>query len=112
MVAVGLEMVVLVILLILSIGLQLESRYSAKDYLEGYDSDLQEMRNALEVVAAVMNKLPEMMPQMNLINQNPLTQILEFFQQRAQTEQGSLDAERLRDDNGTYSDGKKEAEKK
>jgi hypothetical protein len=112
MVAVGIEMVILVVLLILSIGLQLEARFSAKDYLDGYDSDLQEMRNALEVVAAVMNKLPEMMPQMNLINQNPLTQILEFFQNRAQAEQGSLGAERLRDDNGAYSDGKKEAEKK
>ena len=109
MVGVGLEVVVIVILLISSIGLQLQAKFLTKDYLEGYDSDLQEMRNALEVVAAVMNKLPEMMPQMNLINQNPLTQILEFFQQRAQTEQGSLDAERLRDDNGMYSDGTKEA---
>jgi hypothetical protein len=109
MVGVGLEVVVIVILLVFSIGLQLQAKFLAKDYLEGYDDDLQEMRNALEVVAAVMNKLPEMMPQMNLINQNPLTQILEFFQQRAQTEQGSLDAERLRDDNGAYTDGKKES---
>lgn len=112
MVVVGIEIVVLVILLILSIGLQLEARFSAKDYLEGYDSDLNEMRNSLNVVAQVLHKLPEMVPQFS-INENPLSQILQFFQQRAEQSQQtnpSLSAEQLRDDNGMYSDGKTETE--
>ena len=99
------ELVVIIILLILSIGLQLETRYSSKDILEDYDDALNEMRNSLNVVAQVLQKLPEMVPQFQ-INENPLSQILQFFQQRA--EQGSLDTERLRDDTGAYSDGTKE----
>ena len=58
MVAVEVWLIVVVILLILSIGLQLEARYSAKDYLEDYDSALDEMRNSLNVVAQVLHKLP------------------------------------------------------
>tara|TARA_R110000824_G_scaffold210205_1_gene396010 strand:- start:77 stop:409 length:333 start_codon:yes stop_codon:yes gene_type:complete len=108
MVGVGLEVVVLIILLVLSIGLQLEARYSGIKYLEDYDDALDEMRNSLNVVAQVLHKLPEMVPQFS-INENPLSQILQFFQQRA--EQGSLDASRLRDDNGAYSDGTKEETK-
>jgi hypothetical protein len=110
MVGVGLEVVVLIILLVLSIGLQLEARFSGMQYLNDYDDALDEMRNSLNVVAQVLHKLPEMVPQFS-INENPLSQILQFFQQRA--EQGSLDAERLRDDNGAYSDGtKKETKEK
>ena len=113
MVGVGLEIVVLVILLILSIGLQLEARFSAKDYLEDYDQALDGMRNSLNVVAQVLHKLPEMVPQFS-INENPLSQILQFFQQRAEQQNPtdtSLDAQ-LRDDaTGQYSDGTKEAEK-
>ena len=113
MVGVGLEIVVLAILLILSIGLQLEARFSAKDYLEDYDQALDEMRNSLNVVAQVLHKLPEMVPQFS-INENPLSQILQFFQQRAEQQNPtdpSLDAEQLRDATGQYSDGTKEAEK-
>jgi len=101
---VGMELVVIIILLILSIGLQLEARYSAKFHLEDYDDQLEEMKNSLNVVAQVLHKLPELVPQFK-IETNPLSQILEFFQQRAQGEQGSLGAEQLRDDQGQYSDG-------
>lgn len=110
MVGVGLEVVVIVVLLILSIGLQLEARFSAKDYLEGYDADLQEMRNSLNVVAEVLKQLPSLVPQFS-INENPLSQILQFFQQRAEQNSQSdtsLDAERLRQPNGTFRDGEKE----
>ena len=106
MVGVEVWLLVVVILLIFSIGLQLEARYSSTKYLDEYDGQLEEMRNSLNVVAQVLHKLPEMVPQMNLINQNPLTQILEFFQQRQQ--QASLGADQLRDDTGRYSDGTKE----
>ena len=108
MVEVGIWLVVIVILLILSIGLQLEARYSAKDYLEDYDQALDEMRNSLNVVAQVLHKLPEMVPQFQ-INENPLSQILQFFQNRAQEQQAIIGADQLRDDNGRFeTDGTKE----
>jgi len=98
------ELVVIIILLVLSIGLQLEARFASKNYLEDYDDQLEEMKNSLNVVAQVLHKLPELVPQFK-IETNPLSQILEFFQSRAQGEQGSLGAEQLRDDTGQYSDG-------
>ena len=104
MVGAGIEIVIVIILLVFSIGLQLEARYSAKDHLEGYDIALDEMRTSLNVVAQVLHKLPEMVPQFT-VNENPLAQILQFFQQRSEQQQGSLDAEQLRDDTGKYSDG-------
>ena len=107
MVGVGIEVVVLAILLILSIGLQLEARFSAKDYLLGYDDALEEMRQSLEVVATVLQRLPEMIPQFNLVNENPLSQILQFFQQMKEPPTGepSLSDNLLRDDTGRFSDG-------
>ena len=109
MVEVSIWLVVIVILLILSIGLQLEGRYSGTKYLTEYDEALEEIQNSMNVIAQVLHKLPEMVPQMNLINQNPLTQILEFFQNRAQEQQASLGADQLRDDNGRFeTDGTKE----
>ena len=98
------ELLLIIILLIFSIGLQLESRYSAKDHLDGYDIALDEMKASLNVVAQVMNRLPEMIPSFQ-INENPLSQILQFFQQRAE-QQGSLGAEQLRDsETGEFSNG-------
>ena len=108
MVEVGIWLVVIVILLILSIGLQLEARYSGTKYLEDYDQALDEMRNSLNVVAQVLHQLPQMVPQFQ-INENPLSQILQFFQNRAQEQQASLGASQLRDDNGRFeTDGTKE----
>jgi len=107
MVAVDVWLIVIVILLILSIGLQLEGRYSGQKYLTDYDDALEEIQNSMNVVAQVLHKLPEMVPSFQ-INQNPLAQILEFFQQRQQ-QQASLGAEQLRDDNGRFeTDGTKE----
>ena len=76
------------------------------------DDALDEMRNSLNVVAQVMNRLPEMIPSFQ-INENPLSQILQFFQQRSEQSQQepSLDAAQLRDDTGKYSDGKVKEEK-
>ena len=108
MVEVGIEIAVVIVLLIFSIGLQIEARISSKDYLEGYDSDLEEMRNSLNVVAQVLNKLPELIPSYT-INENPLSQILQFFQQRAEQQDTSLAPPTLpRDQQGQYSDGTKE----
>ena len=111
MVAVEVWLIVVLVLLILSIGLQLEARYSAKDYLEDYDEALDEMRNSLNVVAQVLHKLPEMVPQFQ-INENPLSQIIQFFQQRSEQQNQadtSLGAVQVRDDNGRFeTDGTKE----
>ena len=107
MVAVEVWLIVIVILLILSIGLQLETRYSGQKYLTDYDDALEEIQNSMNTVAQVLHKLPEMVPQMNLINQNPLTQILDFFQSRNQA-QALQGAETPRDDNGKFSNGTKE----
>ena len=113
MVAVGMDIALVIFLLILILGLLLEARFSTRDHLEGYDDALDEMRNSLNVVAQVMNRLPEMIPSFS-INENPLSQILQFFQQRSeqaqQQQQGSLDTEQLRDDNGKFSDGSKKQE--
>ena len=103
MVAVGIESLVIIILLLLVLGLMIESRFSARDHLEGYDVALDEMQNSLNVVAQVLHRLPELVPQFT-VNENPLAQILQFFQQRAE-QSGSLDAARLRDDSGRFSDG-------
>ena len=106
MVGVEVWLIVIVVMLIFSIGLQLEARYSGTKYLTEYDDALEEIQNSMNVIAQVLHKLPEMVPQFK-IESNPLTQILEFFQARQQ-QQASLGAEQLRDDTGRYSDGKKE----
>ena len=105
MVAVEVWLIVVVVMLILSIGLQLEARYSGQKYLTDYDDALEEIQNSMNIVAQVLHKLPEMVPQFQ-INENPLSQILQFFQQRQQ--QDSLGAELVRDDNGRFeTDGTK-----
>jgi Na+/melibiose symporter-like transporter len=109
MVGVGIELVVIGIMLGFSIYLQIEGRKKGQDYLADYDEALEEIQNSMNVIAQVLHKLPEMVPQFQ-INENPLTQILQFFQQRAE-QQASLGATQLRDDNGRYSDGTKETEK-
>jgi hypothetical protein len=108
MVEVGSELVIVVSLLLLSIGLQLEARYSGMKYLNGYDDALDQMKDSLNIVAEVLKQLPNLVPQFS-INENPLSQILQFFQQRAEQQnpsEASLDAERLREPDGTYSHGK------
>ena len=60
------------------------------------------MEESLKVVAVVLERLPEMVPQFQ-IQQNPLAQILEFFQARQQAE-NSLTEQRLRGDDGRFTD--------
>ena len=106
MVGVGIEVVVVIILLILVVGLLLEARMSTRDQLLEYDVALEDMKNSLMIVATVMEKLPEMVPQFQ-INENPLAQILTFFQERARENQSDLSIAdtTLREDNGRFSNG-------
>lgn len=107
MLGVGIEIVIVIILQILVIGLLLEGRLSTRDQLIEYDVALEDMKNSLVIVATVMQKLPEMVPQFS-INENPLSQILQFFQERAARSDSSMpslaDAP-LRDEEGQFSNG-------
>ena len=100
--AVGVGFGITILLLIFVIYLIIESQKNANSHLEDYDTALEELQRSLEVVAQVLTRIPEMVPQFQ-INENPLAQILQFFQNRAQEQQGSLGAEQLeRNSNGRF----------
>ena len=54
---------------------------SSLDEIAGRGDDLDEIREAVETVAVILNKLPELMPQFQM-NTNPLQPIFEAFAQR------------------------------
>jgi len=111
MVEVTVELVVIAIGFILVLGLMIESRMRLNESVLEVQEQLDLMERGLEVVAAVLQKIPEILPTYT-INQNPLSQILEFFQ-GMQTPPGEGDdsyaTPQLRDDVGKYSDGEKES---
>jgi len=111
MVEVTVELVVIAIGFILVLGLMIESRMRLNDSVLEVQEQLDLMERGLEVVAGVLQRLPELVPQFS-INQSPLGQILEFFQ-GMQTPPGDGDdsyaTPQLRDDVGQFSDGTKES---
>jgi len=112
MVGVSLELVVIVIGFILVLGLMLEQRLKFNESVLDVQEQLDLMERGLEVVAGVLQRLPELVPSFS-INQSPLGQILEFFQGMNAPpggEDGSYATPQLRDDVGKYSDGEKESE--
>jgi len=112
MVEVTVELVVIAIGFILVLGLMIESRMRLNESVLEVQEQLDLMERGLEVVAGVLQRLPELVPSFS-INQSPLGQILEFFQ-GMQTPPGEGDdsyaTAQLRDDVGKYSDGTKESE--
>jgi NADH:ubiquinone oxidoreductase subunit D len=56
------------------------------DSLEGSEDRLDEIRESIEIVAQILNKLPELMPQFNM-NTNPLQPIFEAFARKLSGEQ-------------------------
>ena len=104
---VGIGIGIIIILEILLIYLLIDQKKTAQIHLDDYDQELEEMKNSLDIVAQVLQRLPEMVPQFQ-INENPLTQILQFFQNRAQMNEASYSAEQLRDDNGRFQHGETE----
>jgi hypothetical protein len=66
------------------------------------------MEKSISTVAIVLQKLPEMVPQFQ-INQNPLSQLLEFFQ-GMNKQDGSLTEPLLRDDVGRFSNAEEREE--
>ena len=63
--------------------------YKMNDALEGVgnsEEQLDEIKEAIEIVANILNRLPELMPQFNM-NTNPLQPIFEAFAQKLSGQQ-------------------------
>jgi hypothetical protein len=71
------------------------------DGLGGTDDDIQEIKEGIEIVAAVLAKLPELMPQFNM-NTSPLTPIFEAFAKKLSGEQPLITYEGTRDSEGKF----------
>lgn len=63
--------------------------------------DLDEIKESIELVAAILNKLPEMMPSFQM-NTNPLQPIFEAFARKLSGEQPLITYENARDAAGRY----------
>ena len=109
MVTVSINTVLIVVGFVLVIGLMIENRMRLNSVANDFADRLNIMERALEVVAGVLQELPNLVPQFS-INQNPLSQILEFFTSVNQPEEPSYDGGQLREGNGQFSNGEKEVE--
>ena len=108
MVTVALMDVVGAILLFLVFLMLLESRLGLKNKSDDLDERLDIIEDSLTVVAAVLQQLPDLVPKFEIQN-NPLSQILEFITQIRNSESdSSIDAPLLRDGEGRFTDGEKE----
>ena len=110
------ELYLIISLILINLGLLLLNLeiirriYIQTETIEGdLFNNMGELREGLNIVAAILQKLPDMTPQFQ-INQSPIMQLLEFFSQnKPQTDPSYTDAQ-LRDDSGRFSDGEKEEE--
>ena len=75
--------------------------------LEEIHERFDELSNSLNVVAEVLTRLPELVPQFS-INQNPFAPLIEAFAARMGQQWGSNPESLLRDDEGRFTDGEKE----
>ena len=107
MVEVVLVDVLVAIVLILVFLMMIESRYKLNNKSLDMDDRLDIIEDSLKVVAAVLQQIPDMVPRFELQN-NPLSQILEFIQSMRNESEASISAPRLRDDTGRFSDGETE----
>ena len=98
-------MVILLVLLdiLLTIGLILFLSKEKLDIDEVHDR-FDELSNSLNVVAEVLTRLPELVPQFS-INQNPFAPLIEAFAARMGNQWGSNPDTLLRDDVGQFTDG-------
>ncbi len=102
------DMVILLVLLdiLLTIGLIMVLHREKLD-LEQVHDRFDELSNSLSVVAEVLTRLPELVPQFS-INQNPFAPLIEAFAARMGNQWGSNPDTLLRDDVGQFSDGQEE----
>ena len=68
------------------------------------DDDIQEIKEGIEIVAAVLNKLPDLMPQFSM-NTSPLTPIFEAFAKKLSGEVPLMTYEGTRDSDGRFTHG-------
>ena len=80
----------------------LEGTVAAEDQLD-------EIKESIEIVATILNKLPELMPQFNM-NTNPLQPIFEAFAQKLSGAQPLMTYEPERGPDGQYNGTTKESE--
>ena len=71
------------------------------------DDDIQEIKEGIEIVAAVLEKLPQMMPQFSM-NTSPLQPIFEAFAKKLSGEQPLITYEAQRDSEGRFDGTPKE----
>ena len=78
--------------------------WNEKLELEEIHERFDELSNSLSVVAEVLTRLPELVPQFS-INQNPFAPLIEAFAARMGNQWGSNPDTLLRDDVGQFTDG-------
>jgi len=103
-----------VLILLVLVDIAVSSALLAWLYREKLDFEeihqrFDEMQGALQVVAEVLSKIPEMVPQFS-INQNPLQPLIEAFAARMKQQWGSNPEGLLRDGEGRFKDGAQEDE--
>jgi hypothetical protein len=74
------------------------------------DDDIQEIKEGIDIVSAILSKLPELMPQFNM-NTSPLTPIFEAFARKLSGEQPLITYEAQRDAEGRFDGTQKEQTK-
>ena len=83
---------------------------SSIENISDTDAQLDEIKEGIEIVATILNKLPELMPQFNM-NTNPLQPIFEAFAQKLSGAQPLMTYNAPRDDEGKFSGTPEEQEK-
>ena len=71
--------------------------------LQGRGDDLDEIREAVDLVAGILQQLPQLMPQFHMPSQSPLAPLVEMFMKNMQG-QGSSAADPERDSLGRFTD--------
>ena len=103
--------VLAVFLILIVLYLMLNGRFVLSNTAEEMHERLDVLEDAVKMVGGIMERLPEMLPSMNLINQSPLGQILDFIRAaRGETEESSLTDPLLRDVTGRFTDGEEAEE--
>ena len=72
--------------------------------LQGRGDDLDEIREAVDLVAGILSRLPELMPQFHMPSQSPLSPLIDMFVQNMKNQQGISATEDGRDALGRFTD--------
>jgi hypothetical protein len=72
--------------------------------VENSEERLDEIKDSVELVATILNRLPELMPQFSM-NTNPLQPIFEAFAQKLSGTQSLMTLDPARGPDGRFNDG-------